>query len=117
MIEAAPEAEKTIPTPARDSVERLVTRFPGLHLVGAVLVITTALWIAAKIEMPGERPLWPWRAPMQLTILWSLTLMAFTIFAGSRHPAVEPMFGGLDRGIQLHRVTGPLAIEIGRAHV
>jgi predicted ferric reductase len=116
-MSSVPEAARLTPAPARDSVERLVTRFPGLHLVGAVLIITTALWIGAKLEMPAEKALWPWRAPMQLTILWSLTLMAFTIFAGSRHPAIEPMFGGLDRGIQLHRVTGPLAIALVVVHV
>ena len=100
MKTALPDVAKGAPAPARDSIELLVTRYPGLHLVGAILLITTALWIGAKMEMPGEGPLWPWRAPAQLTILWALTLMAFTIFAGSRHPAIEPMFGGLDRAIQ-----------------
>jgi predicted ferric reductase len=105
------------PAPARDSVERLVTRYPGLHLVGAILVITTALWIAAKLNMTEEGPLWPLRAPAQLTSLWAVTLMALTIFAGSRHPAVEPMFGGLDRAIELHRTTGPTAIGLIVAHL
>ena len=104
-------------TPARDGLERLVARFPGLHLVGAMLLITTVLWIGAKIEMTGEGQLWPWRAPVQITILWALTLMAFTIFAGSRYPAIEPMFGGLDRAIQLHRVTGPIAIGLVVLHL
>ena len=117
MKTALPDVAKGAPAPARDSIELLVTRYPGLHLVGAILLITTALWIGAKMEMPGEGPLWPWRAPAQLTILWALTLMAFTIFAGSRHPAIEPMFGGLDRAIQLHRVTGPLAIGLTVLHV
>lgn len=117
MSSALPDAAKGAPPPARDSVEWVVTRWPGMHLVSAVLLITTALWIAAKFQMSGEGPLWPWRAPMQLSILWSLTLMSFTIFAGSRHPAIEPMFGGLDRAIQLHRVTGPLAIGLLVLHV
>lgn len=117
MNSALPEITKETPAPARDSVEWLVTRYPGLHLVGAVLFVTTALWIGAKMEMPGEGPLWPWRAPVQLTILWSLALMAFTIFAGSRYPAIEPMFGGLDRAIRMHRVTGPTAIGLLVAHV
>lgn len=104
--------------PPRDSVEWVVNRYPGLHLVSAVLLITTGLWIGAKFAMAGsEGPLWSWRAPVQLTILWSLTLMAYTIFAGSRHPAIEPMFGGLDRAIQMHRVTGPLAIGLLVLHV
>ncbi len=117
MSGARSDVARRPPAPARDSIERLVTRYPGLHLIGAILLITTALWIGAKMEMAGEGPLWPWRAPVQLTILWALTLMAFTIFAGSRHPAIEPMFGGLDRAIQLHRVTGPLAIGLTILHI
>lgn len=117
MSKALPDAAKATPTPARDSVEWVVSRWPGMHLVSAVLLITTGLWVAAKFQMPAEGPLWPWRAPMQLSILWALTLMAFTIFAGSRHPAIEPMFGGLDRAIQLHRMTGPAAIGLVVLHV
>ena len=116
-MSALPDVAKRAPVPARDSIERLVTHYPGLHLVGAILLITTALWIGAKMEMTGEGPLWPWRAPAQLTALWAVTLMAFTIFAGSRHPAIEVMFGGLDRAIQLHRVTGPTAIALVVIHL
>ena len=83
MTVTSPPAAKAMPVPARDFTERLVLHYPGLHLIGAVLLITTALWIGAKMEMTGEGPLWPWRAPAQLTALWSVTLMAFTIFAGS----------------------------------
>lgn len=117
MNAASTDVAREPPAPARDSIERLVTRYPGLHLIGAILLITTALWVGAKMEMAGEGPLWPWRAPAQLVVLWALTLMAFTIFAGSRYPAIEPMFGGLDRAIQLHRVTGPLAIGLTVLHV
>ncbi len=117
MTAAHSPAEKGMPVPARDFTERLVLHYPGLHLIGAVLLITTALWIGAKMEMTGEGPLWPWRAPVQLTALWSVTLMAFTIFAGSRHPAIEVMFGGLDRAIKLHRVTGPLALGLLVLHL
>jgi predicted ferric reductase len=115
---SATDTDKGAPPPARDSVEWIVARWPGMHLITAALLITTALWIAAKFAMAGtEGPLLPWRGPAQIVVLWSVTLMAFTIFAGSRHPAVEPMLGGLDRGIQLHRVTGPLAIGLLVLHV
>lgn len=112
------ETHQGAPPPARDSIEWIVARWPGMHLVMMALLITTALWVWAKVVMTGtEGPLWPWRGPVQITILWSITLMAFTIFAGSRHPAVEPMLGGLDRAVQLHRVTGPLAIGLVVLHV
>lgn len=117
MNGAPAKITRRIAVPPHDSIERLVTRFPGLHLVGAALLITTGLWIGAKLEMTGEGPLWPWRAPVQLTALWAVTLMVFTIFAGSRYPAVEAMLGGLDRAIQLHRVTGPAAIALVVIHV
>ncbi len=103
--------------PARDRMETLLARYPGWLLVGACLLMTTLLWVGAKIELGSAEPLWPWRAPAQLTINWALTLMALALISASRSPLVEPMFGGLDRAVRMHRILGPAAVGMVLAHI
>jgi predicted ferric reductase len=102
----------------------LSKRFPRLdvHVLGwtltvGSLLITTGLWTAARFPHLGSSDLWPWRAFSQLTILWSITLMAIAMLAVVRANALEPVFGGLDRAVRFHRVLGPAAILLLIAHV
>ena len=90
---------------------------PGWILTIGSLIITTVLWTAARF--PGAAPpdLWPWRGFSQLTILWSVTLMAIAMLAVVRAHALEPVFGGLDRAVRFHRILGPSAILLLIAHV
>jgi predicted ferric reductase len=50
-------------------------------------------------------------------MLWSVTLMAIAILAVVRAKVLEPLFGGLDRAVQFHRIVGPAAILLMIAHV
>ncbi len=104
-------------TPPGDYMETLLSRSPGAMLVAAALALTTLLWIGAKVEVGSDLPLWPWRASAQLSINWALTLMALALVSASRSPAVEPMFGGLDRAVRLHRILGPTAIVLLVLHI
>jgi predicted ferric reductase len=90
---------------------------PGWILTTGSLLITTVLWIAARF--PDEIPtdFLPWRALSQLTILWSVTLMAIAMLSVVRAHALEPVFGGLDRSVRFHRILGPSAIFLLIAHV
>lgn len=110
-------AEPPALAPKRDRIETLLHRHPGGIVVSAALLITTFMWIGAKIEFPGEAPLWPWRVPTQLSIDWALTLMALALVAASRSPLVEPMFGGLDRAVRMHRLLGPAAVALVVIHI
>lgn len=103
--------------PKRDRIETLLSRHPGGIVVSAALLITTLMWVGAKIEFPGEAPLWPWRVPTQLSIDWALTLMALALVSASRSPLVEPMFGGLDRAVRMHRLLGPAAVGLVVIHI
>src|SRR5262245_56738920 len=79
---------------------------PGWILPTGSLIITTVLWIAARF--PGSPPgFWPWRGLSQITVLWSVTLMAIAMLAVVRAHALEPVFGGLDRAVRFHRILGP----------
>jgi len=90
---------------------------PGWILTTGSLIITTVLWTAGRF--PGGTPpgFWPWRGPSQLTVLWSVTLMAIAMLAVVRAHALEPVFGGLDRAVRFHRILGPSAILLLIAHV
>ncbi len=105
------------PPPPKDAIETFLGRNPGAIMVCGVLAMTTLLWMGSKIEVASDLPLWPWRAPAQLSINWALTLMALTLVSGSRSPLVEPMFGGLDRAVRMHRITGPAGIVLLLAHM
>ena len=89
----------------------------GWILTFGSLLITTGLWIAARFPNLASSDLWPWRAFSQLTIVWSITLMAIAMLAVVRANALEPVFGGLDRAVRFHRVLGPSAILLLIAHV
>jgi predicted ferric reductase len=90
---------------------------PGWMLTVGSLIITTVLWAVARF--PGAAPpnFWPWLGFSQLTILWSVTLMAIAMLAVVRAHALEPVFGGLDRAVRFHRILGPSAILLLIAHV
>jgi predicted ferric reductase len=105
----------------RDALIRWLPHFevsrPGWILTVGCLLTTTVLWTAARF--PGAAPpdLWPWRACSQVTVLWSVTLMAIAMLAVVRANALEPFFGGLDRAVRFHRILGPAAILLLIAHV
>ncbi len=108
-------------TALRSALSKWVPRFDvyvlGWILTFASLLMTTGLWIAARFPRVASSDLWPWRAFSQLTILWSITLMAIAMLAVVRANALEPVFGGLDRAVRFHRVLGPSAILLLIAHV
>src|SRR5262245_33365402 len=64
---------------------------PGWILTTGSVIITTVLWIAARF--PGGIPpnFWPWRGLSQITVLWSVTLMAIAMLAVVRAHALEPV--------------------------
>jgi predicted ferric reductase len=90
---------------------------PGWILTVGCLVITTVLWIAARVSAEVPPGFWPWRALSQITVLWSVTLMAIAMLAVVRAHALEPVFGGLDRSVRLHRILGPAALLLLIAHI
>ena len=81
------------------------------------LLITTVLWAAARFRGGAPSDLWPWRVLSQLSVLWSVTLMAVAMLAVVRAQALEPIFGGLDRAVRFHKILGPLAVLLLMAHV
>ena len=90
---------------------------PGWILTTGSLIITTVLWTAGRF--PGGIPpgFWLWRGLSQLTVLWSVTLMAIAMLAVVRAHALEPVFGGLDRAVRFHKILGPSAILLLIAHI
>lgn len=85
-------------------------------VVGACLAITTGLWGWARVRAVPPDFL-PWLALSQITILWAATLMALAMIAVVRARALEPVFGGLDRAVRLHRILGPAAVGLLVVHV
>src|SRR5262245_14467715 len=77
--------------------------------------MTTGLWTAGRLA--GEVPVGFWRGLSQLTVLWSVTLMAIAMLAVVRAHVLEPVFGGLDRAVRFHRILGPASILLLIAHV
>src|SRR5215467_8785488 len=90
---------------------------PGWILTTGSLIITTVLWIAGRFSGGIPPDFWPWRGLSQITVLWSVTLMAIAMLAVVRAHALEPVFGGLDRAVRFHRILGPSAILLLIAHV
>jgi predicted ferric reductase len=90
---------------------------PGWILTTGSLIITTVLWIAGRFPEGIPPDFWPWRGLAQLTVLWSVTLMAIAMLAVVRAHALEPVFGGLDRAVRFHKILGPSAILLLIAHV
>jgi predicted ferric reductase len=90
---------------------------PGWIITTGSLIITTVLWIAGRFRDGIPPGLWPWRGLSQITVLWSVTLMAIAMLAVVRAHALEPVFGGLDRAVRFHKILGPAAILLLIAHV
>src|SRR6478672_9869684 len=90
---------------------------PGWILTSGSLIITTVLWIAGRFPDGIPPDFWPWLGLSQLTVLWSVTLMAIAILAVVRAHALEPIFGGLDRSVRFHRILGPSALLLLIVHV
>lgn len=90
---------------------------PGWILTSVSLIITSVLWAAARFPDHMPPGFWPWLGLSQLTILWSVTLMAVAMLAVVRAHALEPVFGGLDRAVRFHKILGPSAILLLIAHV
>ena len=90
---------------------------PGWIITTGSLIITTVLWIAGRFRDGIPPGFWPWHGLSQITVLWSVTLMAIAMLAVVRAHALEPVFGGLDRAVRFHKVLGPAAILLLIAHV
>jgi predicted ferric reductase len=90
---------------------------PAWIIATATFLLTTGLWIAGRVTQDLTEDLWPWRGPAQITALWMLNLTALTLVAGTRARALEPLFGGLDRAIRMHRHLGTAAIIMTGVHL
>ena len=86
-------------------------------LIAGTLALTTALWAAGRLDELGGAGLWPWRGPSQLVMLWSAALASLAILSVVRARALEPLFGGLDMAVRLHRKLGLAALLLLAAHV
>ena len=106
-------SEETDGNPDRSRLLRL-TR--SGWLVAGALAITTVLWTAAHRDELASDALWPWRGPSQLVMLWSATLASLAILAVVRAQALEPLFGGLDAAVRLHRRLGLAALVLLGSH-
>lgn len=90
---------------------------PGWRLVLAVLAITTLLWFLGRGEVERAHSFWPWLGPSLLLSVWGVALMAIILLATARSRMIEPLFGGLDRAVRLHRQLAPLAVGAVVVHV
>ncbi|BBK43810.1 membrane protein [Allostella vacuolata] len=95
---------------------RLATVAPGWWVVLGALAITTTLWGIGRAGM-ADGALWPWRGVSMLAAAWAITLLSIILLATARSRMIEPMFGGLDRAVRLHRRLGPLAVGLILVHV
>jgi predicted ferric reductase len=95
----------------------LRTLSPGWWMAATVLVVTTVLFGLALPHFTDSRPLWPWPAPSLLLSNWAIALLAVILLATARSRYIEPMFGGLDRAVRLHRHLAPIAIALTLIHV
>src|SRR5690606_12432848 len=86
-------------------------------LVAGTLVVTTAFWVAGRFDELGSPELWPWRGPSQVVMLWSAALASLAILSVVRAQALEPLFGGLDMAVRLHRKLGLGALLLLAVHV
>jgi len=101
----------------RRSLPNAETLRPGWILATGALIITTALWATARGQSGVPPDFWPWLGLSQITVLWSVTLMAIALLAVVRAHALEPVFGGLDRSVRFHRILGPSALLLLIVHV
>lgn len=101
---------------AAAAVPKRTARRPAI-LIGATLAITSLLWLLGRLEAGDAGALWPWLAPSQLAMLLSFACAALAIVAVVRAQALEPLFGGLDGAVRLHRRLGLWALLLLVAHV
>lgn len=85
-------------------------------LTAGTLFITTGLWVAGRVDELGSAELWPWRGPSQLVVLCSAALASLAILSVVRAQALEPLFGGLDAAVRLHRRLGLAALLMLAIH-
>lgn len=90
---------------------------PGWRLVLVALAITTLLWVLGRLEAESSHAFWPWFGPSLLLAAWCVPLVAILLLAAVRSRMIEPLFGGLDRAIRLHRQLAPLTVGVLVAHV
>lgn len=90
---------------------------PGWWVVWGALAVTTALWAIGQAEMTQGPRLWPWMGPGLLLGDWAITLFSVILLATARSRMIEPVFGGLDRAVRLHRRLGPTAVALVLVHV
>lgn len=86
----------------------------GWRLVVFSMLVTTVLWFLGNARVQGEPSLW--RGPSLLLSVWSVNLMSVLLLASVRSRWIEPLFGGLDRAVRLHRTLGPVAVLIMVLH-
>lgn len=89
----------------------------GTTLVAIALTITTLLWLWGRLALPLPAAFFPWLALSQIVMLWSFTCAAIALLAVVRAQALEPLFGGLDRAVRLHRRLGLAAFVLLVVHV
>lgn len=118
MVESASVSNQSEPNDDRWEVPTPIRRpSRAAFLVGATLSITLLLWVAGRFQAGFGGNLWPWLAPSQITMLLSFSCAALALLAVVRAQALEPLFGGLDQGIHLHRRLGLWALLLLVAHV
>ncbi len=118
MVETTSRGEETGQGSHRWKVPAGTRRPPrSAFLIGGTLAITTALWLAGRLVVGFGPHMWPWLAPSQIAMLLSFSCAALAMLAVVRAQALEPLFGGLDRGIRLHRKLGLWALLLLVAHV
>lgn len=104
--------------PRRDRMRDTLSGIaPGWRLVSLTMIVTTVLWGLGQQQVEHATPFWPWHGPSLLLSAWSINLMAVVLLATARSRMIEPMFGGLDRAVRLHRTLGPAALAIVVVHV
>ncbi|MDF2095104.1 ferredoxin reductase family protein [Aquibaculum arenosum] len=97
--------------------KRLRANPPGWRLTIGVLGVTTVLWVLGRMHTPSSHAFWPWFGPSMLLAILAVGLMAVVLLATVRSPMIEPLFGGLDRAIRLHRQLAPWAVGLIVVHV
>lgn len=119
MTEQEPTAGANVPaaqTAARRRPGRLATVAPGWWVAAGATAISTVLWGIGRAGMDGIG-IWPWMGTGMLVAVWAITLLAVILLATARARMIEPMFGGLDRAVRLHRRLGPIAVGLVVLHV
>lgn len=118
MVEVTSVNDPSEPKDDRWAVPNPIRRpSRAMILVAITLGITSILWIAGRLRAGFDSDLWPWLAPSQITMLLSFSCAALALLAVVRAQALEPLFGGLDHGIRLHRRLGLWALLLLVAHV